>query len=134
MIYHSDALDVNFQLILTRLEVFKNPLKSLDKKDGDIEGYLESFCQWQAKENPEYWDRQSDHPDHWDHGLMLTGLDLYDVTKKQNSVIGKFQNFCQFEFSHPIRLFLKVWLGFLECAIPSTVARSMRAITSSQCM
>lgn len=88
LIYHSDALDVNFQLILTRLEVLKSPLTSLDKKDGDIEGYLESFCQWQAKENPEYWDRQSDHPDHWDHGLMLTGLDLYDVTKKKNSVIG----------------------------------------------
>ena len=93
MIYHSDALDVNFQLILTRLEVFKSPLKSLDKKDGDIEKYLESFCQWQAKENPEYWDRQSDHPDHWDHGLMLTGLDLYDVTKNQNSVIGKFYTY-----------------------------------------
>ena len=53
-----------------------------------IEGYLESFCQWQAKENPEYWDRTSDHPDHWDHGLMLTGLDLYDGSPKQNSVIG----------------------------------------------
>ena len=28
------------------------------------------------------------HPDHWDHGLMLTGLDLYDGSPKQNSVIG----------------------------------------------
>ena len=55
LIYKSPALDVNLQLILTRLEVFKKPLKKLDKKDGDIEGYLESFCQWQAKENPEYW-------------------------------------------------------------------------------
>ena len=54
-----------------------------------IEGYLESFCKWQSKENPEYWDKLSDHPDHWDHGLMLTGLDLYDGTKKQTSVIGK---------------------------------------------
>ena len=57
-----------------------------------IKGYLESFCKWQSKENPEYWDKLSDHPDHWDHGLMLTGLDLYDGTKKQTSVIGKKAN------------------------------------------
>ena len=75
------------------MEIFKSPLSALDKKDGNIEGYLESFCKWQSKENPEYWDKLSDHPDHWDHGLMLTGLDLYDGTKKQTSVIGKKTNF-----------------------------------------
>ena len=36
LIYKSPALDVDFQLVLTRLEVFKNPLNALDKKEGDI--------------------------------------------------------------------------------------------------
>ena len=36
LIYKSPALDVDFQLVLTRLEVFKNPLNALDKKQGDI--------------------------------------------------------------------------------------------------
>ena len=36
LIYKSPALDVDFQLVLTRLEVFKKALNALDKKDGDI--------------------------------------------------------------------------------------------------
>ena len=89
LLYQSSQLDTKFRIVLVRLEIFKSPLAKLDKKDGNIEGYLESFCKWQSQENPEYWDKLSDHPDHWDHGLMLTGLDLYDGTKQQKSVIGK---------------------------------------------
>ena len=88
LLYQSALLDTKFKIIMVRLEVFKNALSDLDKKDGDIEGYLESFCKWQVKQNPEHWDKQSDHPDHWDHALMLTGVDLYDGSKKHSSVIG----------------------------------------------
>ena len=42
LIYKSPALDVDFQLVLTRLEVFKNPLNALDKKEGDI-GWVSRF-------------------------------------------------------------------------------------------
>ena len=66
----------------------KDSVNTLDKKGGNIEGYLESFCRWQSQSNPENWNKLSNHPDHWDHGLLLTGLDLYDGTKSQNSVIG----------------------------------------------
>ena len=30
----------------------------------------------------------STNNDHWDHALMLTGLNLYDVTPARDSVIG----------------------------------------------
>jgi hypothetical protein len=70
------------------MEIFTAPLRTLDKKDGEIESYLNSFCLWQRKNNPEHWNKKSTHPDHWDHGLLLTGLDLYDALPTENSVIG----------------------------------------------
>ena len=89
LLYQSPQLDTKFRIILVRLEIFKSSLAKLDKKGGNIEGYLDSFCKWQSKENPEYWDKLSDDPDRWDHALMLTGLNLYDGTKEHSSVIGK---------------------------------------------
>lgn len=88
LLYQSQHLDTKFRIILVRLEIFKSSLSTLDKKDGNIEDYLESFCTWQSKANPEYWNSLSQVPDHWDHGLLLTGLDLYDGVKSQSSVIG----------------------------------------------
>jgi hypothetical protein len=89
LLYQSTKLDTNFQIILVRLEIFTGSMSKIDKNGGDIESYLESFCKWQSKENPEHWDKLSRHPDHWDHGLLLTGLNLYDVERKFSSVIGK---------------------------------------------
>ena len=88
MLYHSDRLETKIGILLVRMEIFTAPLYNLDKKDGEIEAYLNSFCVWQKVENPEYWNKRSFHPEHWDHGLLLTGLDLYDETPKENSVIG----------------------------------------------
>ena len=85
LIYQSDSLDTKFQIILVRLEIFKNENIDINKRGGDIEGYLEEFCRWQAKQNP----KLSSHPDHWDHGLLLTGVNLFDGLEKHNSVIGK---------------------------------------------
>lgn len=86
------CLLIHFRLILVRLEVFKSRIRSIDKAGGDIERYLDSFCGWQKNENPGAnnpinADRQD--PDHWDHGLLLTGLDLYDQNPTMDSVIGR---------------------------------------------
>ena len=89
MIYQSDSLDTKFQIILVRLEIFKKENKGINKKGGDIEGYLEEFCRWQSKQNP----KTSSHPDHWDHGLLLTGVNLYDGLKKYSSVIGDYDSY-----------------------------------------
>lgn len=63
----------------------------MDKSDGDIEKYLDSFCQWQKKENPgNSGSKRDDEIDgHWDHGLLLTGLNLYDGRPQYDTVIGK---------------------------------------------
>ena len=86
--YHSDKLSTRIGILLVRMEIFTAPLLNLDKKDGEIEAYLNSFCVWQRSKNPDYSNKRSTHPDHWDHGLLLTGLDLYDTLPTENSVIG----------------------------------------------
>ena len=68
-------LDTKFKIVLVRLEVLTTPRQDLNKREGRIEAYLDTFCIWQQKLNPGanqiFPDRQN--PDHWDHGLMLTG-------------------------------------------------------------
>ena len=88
LLYHSDRLSTKIGILLVRMEIFTAPLNTLNKKDGEIESYLNSFCVWQKRKNPESWNKRSTHPDHWDHGLLLTGLDLYDALPEENSVIG----------------------------------------------
>ena len=41
----------------------------------NIDHYLNRFCRWQSRENPV----DDEDPLHWDHALLLTGLDLYAV-------------------------------------------------------
>ena len=89
LLYQSDKLGTRIGILLVRLEIFTTPLQTLSKKDGEIESYLNSFCVWQKRKNPESWNKLSTHPDHWDHGLLLTGLDLYDALPTENSVIGR---------------------------------------------
>ena len=133
MIYQSDSLDTKFQIILVRLEIFKKENKGINKKGGDIEGYLEEFCRWQSKQNP----KTSSHPDHWDHGLLLTGVNLYDGLKKYSSVIGNYKSYylcstylenSDFYFCFFVLILKKVWLGFLVCVIPNIVVPSTKAI------
>ena len=82
LLYKSERLNTKVRILLVVLEIQKN--ERMDKRGGDIEGYLDSFCLWQKGQNK----NRKQYPDQWDHGLMLTGLDLYDRNPKQNSVIG----------------------------------------------
>lgn len=75
LLYQSDKLKTKLKIVLVRLEVLTSPAWDMNKHGGKIEAYLDSFCAWQKKKNPGINllspDRQD--PDHWDHGLMLTG-------------------------------------------------------------
>ena len=51
LLYNSEKLSTQFRLILMRLEIFQRDISGLDKNDGDIEPYLDSFCKWQKDEN-----------------------------------------------------------------------------------
>ena len=52
LLYNSDRLDTQFRLVLVRLEVFQSRVRAIDKANGDIESYLDSFCGWQKEEKP----------------------------------------------------------------------------------
>ncbi|KAL9699239.1 hypothetical protein quinque_002680 [Culex quinquefasciatus] len=57
------------------------------RRSSDIDVYLNSFCGWQRKLNP----ISDADPVHFDHAVILTGLDLYVVSKTgkvSNQVVG----------------------------------------------
>ena len=87
LMYQSDKLQTKIRIVLVLLDIFERPEKDINKHDGYIEKYLDSFCEWQESENKKSsWSSQN--KDHWDHGLLLTGLDLHDGEKEDNGVIG----------------------------------------------
>lgn len=87
LLYHDPSLGQIVNFVLKRLEVLHEEPVGLNRPH-DIDKYLSSFCQWQGRENP-----GTDHDTrHWDHALMLTGLDLYVVNKRgkvSSQVVGR---------------------------------------------
>jgi thrombospondin motif-containing protein 18 len=72
--------------VLKRLEVLESDPPGL-LRPYDIDRFLTNFCKWQKTENPP----SDSDPLHWDHALILTGLDLYVVHqsgKISNQVVG----------------------------------------------
>lgn len=91
IMYRSGRLANKLKLVLVRLDIMQAADASLDKHGGDIEKYLEAFCQWQKGKNPGGGQGSSadqTNGAHWDHALLLTGLNLYDGTPAKDSVIG----------------------------------------------
>lgn len=81
--------------VLKRLEILKEEAAGLSRPP-DIDKFLSNFCNWQRSKNPA-GDRE---PQHWDHALILTGIDLYVRGKHgkiSSQVVGK--NFSNFLFS-----------------------------------
>lgn len=76
LLYHHPSLGYKVNFILKRIEILHNEMSDL-RRSSDIDIYLNSFCLWQRKLNP-----TSDKDVlHFDHALILTGLDLYVVSK-----------------------------------------------------
>lgn len=87
MLYHDPSLGRRVDFVLKRLEILHQEPAGLQRPH-DIDLYLSSFCNWQQQENPPGDGR----PLHWDHALMLTGLDLYVIGKSgkiSSQVVGK---------------------------------------------
>ncbi|KAK9696181.1 Reprolysin family propeptide [Popillia japonica] len=72
LLYHDPSLGRPVNFLLKRLEILKEEAAGLSRPP-DIDRYLSNFCSWQRTKNP-VGDRE---PQHWDHALILTGLDLY---------------------------------------------------------
>lgn len=87
LIYHDPSLGRPVNFILKRLEILHEDPANL-KRPHDIDRFLSNFCTWQRLENPP----GDNDPLHWDHALILTGLDLYVVNKNgkvSSQVVGK---------------------------------------------
>ncbi|KAK4884284.1 hypothetical protein RN001_000555 [Aquatica leii] len=76
LLYHDPSLGRQVNFVLKRLEILKEETPGLTRPP-DIDRFLSSFCNWQRTKNP-VGDRE---PQHWDHALILTGLDLYVRSK-----------------------------------------------------
>lgn len=86
LLYNHPSLGHPINFILKRLEILHNDPKDL-RRSSDIDVYLNSFCGWQRKLNP----ISDADPVHFDHAVILTGLDLYVVSKTgkvSNQVVG----------------------------------------------
>ncbi|XP_076268234.1 A disintegrin and metalloproteinase with thrombospondin motifs adt-1-like isoform X2 [Rhynchophorus ferrugineus] len=86
LLYHDPSLGRPVNFVLKRLEIMKDDVSGLVRPP-DIDRFLSNFCNWQRTKNPA-GDRE---PLHWDHALILTGLDLYVREKHgkiSNQVVG----------------------------------------------
>ncbi|XP_017054391.1 uncharacterized protein LOC108096942 [Drosophila ficusphila] len=86
LLYHHPTLGRRINFVLKRLEIWKSWDPPGLVRSRDVENYLNSFCKWQEKLNP-FSDAD---PLHYDHALVLTGLDLvtYEKGKANSQVVG----------------------------------------------
>lgn len=87
LLYHDPSLGRPINFLLKRLEILKEEVTGLTRSP-DIDRFLSNFCSWQQSKNP----AGDDEPQHWDHALILTGLDLYVRSKHgkiSNQVVGE---------------------------------------------
>ncbi|XP_023022167.2 ADAMTS metallopeptidase stall isoform X1 [Leptinotarsa decemlineata] len=86
LLYHDPSLGRPVNFVLKRLEILKEEVAGL-LRPPDIDRFLSNFCNWQKTKNPP----GDSQPLHWDHALILTGLDLYVRGKHgkiSNQVVG----------------------------------------------
>lgn len=87
LLYHDPSLGWVINFVLKRLEILHTDPVGLNRVH-DIDKFLNSFCTWQHSENPP----GDEDPLHWDHAVILTGLDLYVLSKNgkiSNQVVGE---------------------------------------------
>ncbi|KAJ8884232.1 hypothetical protein PR048_016089 [Dryococelus australis] len=100
LLYHDPSLERQVNFVLKRVEILHADPATLQRSH-DIDLFLSSFCTWQHNENPS---GDSD-PLHWDHALILTGLDLYVVSKNgkvSNQVVGRCCQCCELKRLAPV--------------------------------
>lgn len=76
LLYNHPSLGKKINYVLKKLVILHNDPADLIRSS-DIDTYLNNFCLWQRQFNP-----PSDADiDHYDHAVILTGLDLHVMTK-----------------------------------------------------
>lgn len=84
-VYHHPSLGTAIDISLVRLDIMQVQPRDLPHHDGDRGRLLDSFCNYATKKNPPEF-----HPNHWDIGLYVSGLDLYvmDAEQKNSATMG----------------------------------------------
>ncbi|CAJ0583415.1 unnamed protein product, partial [Mesorhabditis spiculigera] len=80
VLYQQPTLSPNLDIVIVRYELWKTQPRNLHTslhKNGQAQSLLDAFCRHQSAVNP-----GSDLTDngHWDHGVLLTGYDIYHTT------------------------------------------------------
>ncbi|PIO72566.1 reprolysin family zinc metalloprotease [Teladorsagia circumcincta] len=80
VLYQQPTLSPNLDIVIVRYEMWKSQpsnLATFVHKNGQAQSLLDAFCRHQAHINP-----GTDLTDmgHWDHGVLLTGYDIYHTT------------------------------------------------------
>ncbi|VDL77415.1 unnamed protein product [Nippostrongylus brasiliensis] len=80
VLYQQPTLSPNLEIVIVRYEMWKSQpsnLATFIHKNGQAQSLLDAFCRHQAHINP-----GTDLTDngHWDHGVLLTGYDIYHTT------------------------------------------------------
>ncbi|XP_067212862.1 uncharacterized protein [Linepithema humile] len=72
--FNHPSLDVFINITLINLKVLKKSLLNLSLFDDDVDELLDLFCTYANSLNPS----NDNDPRHWDIGLYLTGVNLYE--------------------------------------------------------
>ncbi|XP_015439725.1 PREDICTED: A disintegrin and metalloproteinase with thrombospondin motifs 2 [Dufourea novaeangliae] len=85
-IYHHPSLGIVIDISLVRLEIMQKQPRDLPHFDGHRGSLLDSFCNYAMKRNPP----DEFHPNHWDMGLYVSGLDFYamEAGRKNSATMG----------------------------------------------
>lgn len=77
--FHHPSLGVPIDISLVRLDIMDKQPSNLSVFHGDVDELLSSFCKYASSLNPS----DDNDPRHWDIGLYLTGLNLFEIVKNQ---------------------------------------------------
>ena len=76
LLYSDPTLGAKVEFLIKRLEILQTDPRDL-ARSYNIDRYLASFCEWQRGENAV----SDEDPLHWDHAVILTGLDVHVVDR-----------------------------------------------------
>uniref|UniRef100_A0A915A817 Peptidase M12B domain-containing protein n=1 Tax=Parascaris univalens TaxID=6257 RepID=A0A915A817_PARUN len=80
VLYQQSSMSPNLDIVIVRYELWKTQpigLDTLTHRNGQAQTLLNGFCRHQAAINP---GTDLTDPGHWDHGILLTGYDIYHTT------------------------------------------------------
>ncbi|KAK0403268.1 hypothetical protein QR680_016824 [Steinernema hermaphroditum] len=80
VLYQQPTMNPNLDIVIVRYELWKSQPAGLETgvhKNGQAQTLLDGFCRHQARINP---GSDLTDPGHWDHGVLLTGYDIYHTT------------------------------------------------------